>query len=376
LTQLGKCPPERHKPELPKIPLYVSDETLETVSEEVFNTLPTATQEKFFKTEGFAGCGKCKLFSACRTRLATNQQSKAKMLKPIDFVIGKFLEVDTEIAKAQLLCWKPSTEGLIYPRFDRETHVIPLSVMYKKVLGNDMPAGMNKKQFHQMLLSMGVEFFGGLDWGFTHAFSCVVGFVFNNICYVTEVISAVGLEVIEKVEICNEKIKYLNPTLFPDNESPSDIKTFKKFGYKCRDFTKDVQSGINAVRTKLRPSMGIPPQLFILDNDPGCEFLIQAMKEYHWKVDPQGIKTDKPHADGADECFTSATEVLTKDGWISLADVKENDEVLAVTKENLGQWEKPVRIINKSYKGKVYELKHRELEFIATENHRTCCFAL
>jgi len=104
-----RCPPERHKPELPKLPLYISDETLEHTTEEGFNEMPLAQQEKFFKTEGFAGCVKCKLFPACRTRLATNQHSTSKMLKPIPFVINKFSEVDTEIAKSQLLCWKPST---------------------------------------------------------------------------------------------------------------------------------------------------------------------------------------------------------------------------------------------------------------------------
>jgi hypothetical protein len=98
--------------------------------------------------------------------------------------------------------------------------VISLAEMHKMVLSETMPEGMTKRQFCEMLLKMGVEFWSGLDWGFTHAFSCVTGFVFNNVCYVIDVISETGLEVIEKVEICNEKIKYLKPTLFPDSRIP------------------------------------------------------------------------------------------------------------------------------------------------------------
>ncbi|MDE2425724.1 MAG: hypothetical protein KGO96_07440 [Elusimicrobia bacterium] len=50
------CPPERHRPDLPKLPIYVSNDTLEAVSEEQIMQMSPDLQQKFVKTEGYNGC--------------------------------------------------------------------------------------------------------------------------------------------------------------------------------------------------------------------------------------------------------------------------------------------------------------------------------
>jgi hypothetical protein len=93
--------------------------------------------------------------------------------------------------------------------------------MYEKILALPMPETMTKRKFLETLQKMGVEFFSGLDFGFTHNFAAVTGFVFNNTCYIIDCISMPELDVMEKIEVLNDRIKYLKPVLFPDPESPS-----------------------------------------------------------------------------------------------------------------------------------------------------------
>jgi hypothetical protein len=367
---MQQCPPERHLPDEPKIPIYVSEDSLESIPENEYHDLPIEQKDKFVKHEGFKGClQNCSLFPVCRGRAATHQTSKISSLKPINFVISRFKEVETEVAKAQLACWRPMTSGLVYPRFDRNVHVLTLDKIYERVLGHDLPQNVTKKMFLAYLKAKGFQFYTGIDFGFTHAFSAVTAFVHQNICYVIDTISEKELEIMEKIEVLNDRIKYLEPILYPDPESPSDIKTLQKHGYKCKSFEKDVIGGINAVRSKLKPSLGMPPQLFFLGNDKGVEVLTKSITTYHWKTDINGNWTDRPAAEGADECFTAETEFLTKNGWKSLEQATVDDVALVVDNQGNALWEKPTGIVKKFYDGKVYKVLNKDIEFTSTENH-------
>jgi hypothetical protein len=365
-----KCPPERHLPEEPKVAIYVNEDLLEALSEIEFQDLPIEQKDKYIKQEGFKGClNNCKLFPLCKGSLATKQTSKVSSLKPIDFMISRFKEVETQTAIAQLCCWRPMTSGLIFPRFDRNTHVLTLDKIFYRIFDENPPQNMTKKMFLTYFKLKGFQFHSGVDFGYTHAFSVVTAFVHNNVCYVIDTISEKELEIMEKIEVLNDRIKYLSPILYPDPESPSDIKTLQKHGYKCKSFEKDVLGGINAVRSKLKPSLGMPPQLFFLGNDRGNDVLIKSMTQYHWKTDPTGNWTDRPAPDGADECFTDETEYLTKNGWISLSNATTDTEALIVDEHGNARWEKPLGIVKKFYEGKMYKINNKDLEFTTTENH-------
>lgn len=374
LSIIAKCPAERHRPDLPKLPIYVDDDNLSAISEEKYTNLAPHEQTNYIKSEGYYGCLKnCSLFASCKGYLADNQPSSAKTLKPISFLENKLKQVNTGIAKAQLLCEKPSTEGLIYPKFEPERHVITLDTMYKKIFDEEAPTDLTKRSFIKILEQTGHDFFLGLDYGFTHFFSTCLGVVHNNSCYILDVISERELDPMEKIDIMNTHYGDIKDklVLYPDPESPADIKLARKHGFRCKDFTKDVQGGISSVRVKLAPNLGLDPQLYFLKGDKGVDTLVRSMQVYHWKTDSTtGELTDKPANEGSDECFTEDTEVLTRAGWKSLALVTTDDEVLAVKEWNEAFWEKPSRVINQDYEGLVYDLKHRELSFTATEHHK------
>ncbi|MDE2425723.1 MAG: hypothetical protein KGO96_07435 [Elusimicrobia bacterium] len=232
------------------------------------------------------------------------------MLKPIPYVIGKFREVSIEVAKAQLLCWKPSSEGLIYPRFDKDVHVITATQMLEKITGNKQLTEISKNDLIKYIQENKIQFYSGLDFGFTHNFAVVTGFVVENVIYIVDVICVPELEIMEKIELLNEKIKYLKPIMYPDPESPSDIKSLRKHGYDCREFKKNVLLGIDSVRTKLNPSLGVPPQFFLLKEDKEMNKLIDQMSKYHWRIDPQGNITNEP--DKTDDDLVDALRYLVQ----------------------------------------------------------------
>lgn len=365
------CEPERHKPELPRQMLWTNDSTLKTITAEEYALLDPQAQSKFVSREGYAGCASCPLFNACKGTLATKQTSTSPMLKPIGTIITQFKTASLSGVQTQLLCRKPDESGLIYAKFNREIHMKSPAEMATMMTGEAVPKTFNKAQLLQLMVEKGARFYAGMDFGFSHNFAAVVGAVFGQFMFVVTVIAAPGLELDEKIAIC-EPIKELNPTVFGDEAYPSDIKTFKRKGFNMRDWGKypgSVKAGIEVTRMKLMPAVGTP-QLFLLKDDPGCELLANRIEKYHFITDAGGQISEEPDKDEDDECFTAETEVLTKNGWRSLSVVDYEDVVLAVDSLGRATWEKPEVVIRKPYTGTLYKATHTHLEWTATEHHQ------
>ncbi len=302
------CPAERHLPDQPRLPIYVADEDLKAVEEEEFKGFTPEEQLKYVKYEGYAGCMKnCAIFAACKGRLATKQTSKSELLKSIAHTTNTFKKVSIPTARAQLLCRKPSTEGLIYPSFNKEVHLLTAAQMAEKITGEKFDPSLTRIQLIQLMKQWDLRFFSGMDFGYTHMFAVPTGAVDGYRAFIFDVISEAELEPSQQVETCRLRFKALgeiNPSIFADPENPQMIKVLKKAHFRMRDWKKgpgSVAGGIDAVRMKLRPTMG-EPQLFLLKDDPGCELLAQRLSQYHWKLDAAGRITNVPDEEDDDEC--------------------------------------------------------------------------
>jgi hypothetical protein len=276
------------------------------ISEEQWLTLSSEKKSLYKKLEGYSGCLKnCKLFFACRGALATRQTSKSDLLKSIDDTIGLFKKVSPGTANAQLLCTKPSDEGLVYPHLDRDLHMLTAAEMAEKITSDPYPEDFTKTQLIRLMQERALEFAAGMDHGHAHNFAVVSGAKDGHRMFVFDVQSVAELELDHKVKLLNETVKAWDPRMYGDTAQPGDNKYIKRVGgFRVVEWSKQpgsVVSGIEIVRAKLYPSIG-EVQLFLLRDDPGCELLFKRLQRYSWVMDDAGRPTNIPDEADDDEC--------------------------------------------------------------------------
>lgn len=292
------CEPARHLPAEPKVPIYVSDERLAAISSEEFERLTDDEKQAFTLYDAYAGCVRnCSLFAMCKGRLATRQTSRSPLLKEISQTISQFKNVDEGRAKAQLLCWKPSTEGLVYPRLNPEVHLITAAQMAEKITGERHDPKLQKWQLVQIMVQRRMQFSSGMDFGYSHNFAVPTAGHDGYRMFFIDSILQPELEPAQMIDVCEKRIKALSPTIYADPENPQLIKMFRRAGFRMRDWTKgpgSVMGGIQIFRMKLSPSLG-QPHVFFLRGDAGCELLFEHLSKYRFKLDKSGEVTDIPH---------------------------------------------------------------------------------
>lgn len=299
------CKPARHHPELPRSTYYVNDDQVKHVTQEEFDAMNPGQQKKWYPVDGFSGCRGCRLFAACKGRLATHQKSTSAMLKPIEFAIEKFASAPTpDFISTEYLCRKPDASGLVYPRINREIHWKLPSEMAEMVMGEFSTIPYNKSSLIALLKSKGAQFYAGMDFGFTHNFAVVVVAVYAQNVFILDCYSQAGLELDEQVANCEYlKTIYGNPLVYPDPAYPGHMKTFHKRGFRIKDWDKkphSVKAGIEIVRALLWSAKGVA-RMFFLKDDPGVELLLKHMEAYKFKVDATGTPTEEPDEDNDDE---------------------------------------------------------------------------
>lgn len=291
------CPPSRHKPELPKETRYVHpDLPLRNLSENEFKTLPEMEQNQFQKMEVHGGCARCPILPVCQMRLANRPKTDVgNLYKPIDFTIGQFKQTSPDSARAQLLCWKPSQAGLVYPRFLDDTtvgNVYTLRQAYKNVTGID-DANANLYTLVQFLRLQNVQFYAGVDWGTTHAFAITVSCFVNNEWWIIDSYSVTNLEFDEMIRLAESvRDAYFPGKWFADTSAPMFIKEFRARKMNCVDFKKDVKGGIEMVRRQIQDASGIR-RLKVIAHDR-TEWLLDGFRLHGFKLDSAGRPTEEP----------------------------------------------------------------------------------
>ncbi len=119
------------------------------------------------------------------------------------------------------------TEGLVYKEFDRHKHVV-----------DEVPESY-------------IKVIGGLDFGYTNPYATIVIGVDKDSHY------WIVDEKYEKQKTTQDIIssltyfqqEYRLSDIYPDPAEPDRIQEIKKAGFNCKDVSKDIVKGIDAVRT-------------------------------------------------------------------------------------------------------------------------------
>jgi hypothetical protein len=296
------CPPSRHLPDEPKVKVYRSDATLTAITEENYRGLNIKEKEDYVEDEAYAGCmSNCKLFAACRGWLATRQKSTSKFLKPIKFVQNQFRNNSYETAISELLCWEPARTGLIYPRLNEARHVITPHRAYYLITGKNHPnPRLPKAELMDFLRNEKIgEWYGGMDFGFSHYFAYSHALELGNRMFVTNIIAIAELEPDQMLSVM-EPFRVYDPKIWGDTENAQMISVLKNRGYRMARWPKgkdSVVGGISIVKMKLTPTMNaLEPELYFIRDvgvDAMMDLAINHLKTHHWKLSATGEPTDQ-----------------------------------------------------------------------------------
>ncbi len=234
------CPPERHLPDRPRLLVYYSNDSLTTIDPREYNDLPEENRKEFKEDEAYEGClTNCRIFAMCRGRLVTEQHSDSELLRDVDDTQDLFMgQPDVEKAQAQLMCWKPSRAGMIYPRINRDQHLISAAKMAELMTGDVYPPNFGKADLIKFLETQEVRYYVGLDHGFNHCFAGVLGVKWGSKMFVIDAFEIPGLELDGKIRLMDSRFKPFDPVVFADPSHPGDNKSIHKHGFKVRKWSK------------------------------------------------------------------------------------------------------------------------------------------
>lgn len=175
-------------------------------------------------------------------------------------------------------------EGLVYKEFDRQKHLIGDGELYVN----------GKRRFDV------VEKLLGVDFGYTNPMA--VSEIWrdrDDRYFIVSEWYKTGKANIEMIEYC----KSLSPNaVYPDPAEPDRIKEMKNHGLNCHEVSKDVEAGINTVRTLFKQN-----RLFIHRN---CINLIHELETYQYKLkQPDRNEPEEPVKENDHACFAAGTIV-------------------------------------------------------------------
>jgi hypothetical protein len=286
---------EEAKTSEPKVTRYISRELpLSNISPEEFEALNESQKDSYMKFEAYAGIANHPLLPVMKNTLVDRPQSDfGGLFKDPRDVYNNFKKLSIEMANAQLLCEKPSTVGLVYPRFDAIDNAISVADAYEQISGTKNEA-MTFDMLIRFMIDLGVEFYGGGDWGFTDATSLVVLAVLpNGEVWLMDNVIETGLELEDIVKYAKQlQEQYPIIRWYCDSAYPAYLKTLNKNGIKAPTIEKDVAAGISALQRKIVDVNG--RRTFKVIDLPRNKSVIEAFGTYKWKLDGKGDPTDKP----------------------------------------------------------------------------------
>jgi len=293
----------------PKVTRYISRELpLKNISSEEFQTLNEKEQQKFEKFEAYAGIADHPLLSVMRNYLVDRPQTDVgDLYKPVIAVRNNFKQTSPEMGEAQLLCNKPSSSGLVYPRFSTIDNLISIDAAYEYLSG-EKESGRSLTELISYMHNLGIEFYGAADWGNTDETSLgIFAKLAGGMTWFIDLLSAPDMEIpeiIEKIKDFTEMYKVKR--LFCDSNYPAYIKMLKRtdtiYGkipaVGVKKGVESVIDGITCVQSRIVDANN--SRHFKVLKHQSTERVFDSFETYKWKLDGKGNPIDGKPEHGKD----------------------------------------------------------------------------
>lgn len=301
LDFMKKCPDSIHRPDLPKIDVYLDPDTLEYKSEAEYSILASNQQAIFEPLNVFAGCQACPAFIVCQGR-SPAQNGNAPALRDIAFVgalVGTVADPDK--INAQLLNLKPESGGTVYNRFSRQLHKKNTASMWEFAFGTPpvdsygQPFLPSKADLIQELRVTGWALNCGVDFGYVDpAYAVLTAYQRSSAkLLVLHCATATGKE-------DQEWLMYVKETIFdvygfdlvcPDTARKAAPSISARLGMPSRDKKPNrIETGVSFVRNLLWNTKQQTSRFAVLD-DPSTLEIMKDMESWQYLKTPTGFNS-------------------------------------------------------------------------------------
>jgi hypothetical protein len=274
---------------------FVDSQKASVLKPEDYSKLPESQKKEYIEHDMYIGCGVCPLAPYCLGD-AKKQTSKSPMLKSLNEVAAKALVEGPDWTISQLFNLKPSAEGIVFKEFDQRTHVKNWNQMWALLTGTDYPGVCDHDMFIKKCHAMGLQAYGGVDWGWSNPSTLVVFFVDkkDNI-YIVRCDGATYTSNAQWIHHMKTKwhSKYKVSLYFPDAANPGDVQEMNRAGLTSSDKTSKcrVESGVQVIKKWLRAPGSVQPKLFLAEET--CKPLTKEFELFHYETSADGEATDK-----------------------------------------------------------------------------------
>jgi len=151
--------------------------------------------------------------------------------------------------------------------------------------------------------------------------------------------------------------------LYFDTKGRRDYDGRPIFKISCEQFAKDMHEISDKI--EVIPAHIWTPYFGVFGSMSGFDSLKEAF----------GSAENLIHAvETGMSCYDEETEVLTNHGWKKISKADYDDEICTLNLErDLIEFQKPLKIFNYDYRGKMYRLKTKRVDLFVTPNHNLLC---
>lgn len=302
--------PDDAKIDQPKVVRYLARELpLRNISEKQFFELNEKEQQDYERFEAYAGIAEHPLLPVMKHCLVHRPQNDVGHLyKPLVAVRNNFKILSPEMGEAQLLCNKPSSSGLVYPRFDRGLNSITVDEAYSFLSGEE-EKDRTVDELIKYMHNLGIEFYGSADWGNTDETSLgIYAKITGGVTWMIDLLSAPDMEIHEIKDKCKILTEiYRVKKWFCDSAYPAYIKMLRQtktsLGYNVPAIgvVKGVDSvvdGITCVQSKIVDTNNV--RFFKILKVRNTERVFDSFETYKWRLDGKGDPIDGKPEHGKD----------------------------------------------------------------------------
>lgn len=131
----------------------------------------------------------------------------------------------------------------------------------------------------------------------------------------------------------------------------------------------------DVMRTAMNLGLVHIPNDCIIEDFNHSDYLSKELKRLQEKRTPSGLVRVEKSTSGevttkdVADCYDRQTEILTKRGWVSIADVTKSDVVATRTNDGAVEWHQPTDVIARHHRGVMYHLDNARTSFMVTPGH-------